>query len=75
MSSPTLRVPDEAEVVENRKGSSFAMERMINLGGAARHAMPAGHPVSWGAITAGTWLEGRDFDDVLKGCGGVSRPR
>lgn len=27
----------------------------------AREAMPAGHPVSWGAITKGTWAEGAAY--------------
>jgi len=64
MVTPTLRDRDETKGIERS-----------NIAGAARHALPAGHPVSWGAITAGTWLEGRDFDDALKECGGVSRLR
>ena len=36
-------------------------EKISRPNGAEWDALPAGHPISWGAVTRGTWLEGTSY--------------
>ena len=63
---------DTVAVVARRIGLSIAKDDPITepkirraltagIGGGDGEPLAAGHPISWGAITRGTWLEGTTY--------------
>jgi hypothetical protein len=61
--APTLPLLDETEARTHERSAALMPPEHSWLE-ARRGALPAGHPLSWGLLTAGTVLDGTDYADA-----------